>query len=66
MNDKDPMTGSAEEQAEYKRQIMDMIQQDIEERKQQRIAEFQATREAPAVIQGAVGTQGSITQALNG
>ena len=66
MNDKDPMTGSAEEQAAYKRQIMEMIQQDVDERKAQRIAEFQKSREAPAVIQGAVGTQGSITQALNG
>ena len=63
---KDPMTGTPDEQAAYKRQIMDMIQQDIDERKAHRIAEFERTRESPAVIQGAVGTQGSITQALNG
>jgi len=60
----DPMLGTDEEQAAYKRQIMDMIQQDIEERKAQRIAEFQRTRESPAVIQGVIGTQGSIIQSL--
>ena len=60
----DPMNGTDEEQVAYKQQIQNMIQQDIEERKKQRIVEFQATREAPAVIQGVIGTQGSIIQSL--
>lgn len=64
MNDKDPMLGSPEERSAYQQNIKDMIQQDIEQRRQQRLAEFLQTREAPAVIEGTVGTKDSLTQSL--
>lgn len=63
MND-DPMLGSREQQAAYRQQILDAIQEDVEQRKQQRLAEFLRTRESPAVIQGATGTADSLIQAI--
>ena len=60
----DPMLGTDEEQAAYKEQIQQLIEQDLEQRRQQRMAEFLSTRESPAVIQGAVGTQDSLIQSL--
>ena len=60
----DPMLGTDAEQAAYKEQIQALIEQDLEQRRQERMAQFLSTREAPAVIQGAVGTQDSLIQAL--
>lgn len=61
----DPMLGSEEERSAYKQKIQEMIQQDIEQRKQQRLDEFKRSRESPAVIQGSVGsTADALIQAL--
>lgn len=60
----DPMSGSEQERAAYQQQINDMIQADIQQRQQQRMADFTKTRESPAVLQGAVGTADSLIQAL--
>lgn len=65
MNDKDPMEGSQEERIAYQQQIKEMIQQDIEQRRQQRLAEFLQTREAPAVIEGATGGIDALVQSVN-
>ncbi len=65
MNGENPMFGSEEERAAYQSKIMDIIQQDIEQRRQQRMAEFLKTRETSAVIQGSVGTPDSLIQALD-
>ncbi len=55
-DDQDPMLGSADEQAQYKQQILDMIQQDVDQRKQQRMTEFLRSRDSKAVIIGMTGT----------
>lgn len=60
----DPMLGSADEQAAYRQKINDMIQQDIEQRKAQRLAEFQRTRETKAVVEGMIGTSDGISGAV--
>jgi hypothetical protein len=61
----DPMNGSPEERDAYLRQISDMIDQDIEQRRAQRLAEFQQTREQPAVLLGSTGGQDSIIQSID-
>ena len=61
----DPMLGSAEEQKAYIAKINDMIQQDVEERRASRIAEFQRTRDSKAVILGASGTSGGLISSID-
>ncbi len=56
----DPMTGSEAERAQYLQEINDMITQDVEQRRQQRMAEFQQTRDTKAVIVGVTGAEGLI------
>ncbi len=56
----DPMQGSDEEREQYLQEINDMIAQDVEERRQQRIAEFQSGIDTKAVIVGVTGAEGLI------
>jgi hypothetical protein len=65
MNGQDPMLGSADEQKAYRQQITDMIQQDVEQRRAQRIAEFQNSRQSRAVILGMTGTADGFSGAVN-
>lgn len=65
MNEDDPMLGSDAVRADYIQRIDDMIQQDIEQRRAQRLSEFQKTRESPAVLQGASGVSGGLAQSVD-
>lgn len=65
MKGQDPMLGSADEQKAYRQQIADMIQQDVEQRRAQRIAEFQGSRQSKAVIIGMTGTTDGFSGAVN-
>ncbi len=60
MNGDDPMTGSESERAQYLQEINDMIAQDVEQRRQQRIAEFNQNIDTKAVIVGVTGAEGLI------
>ena len=61
----DPMLGSAEEQKAYIAKINDMIQQDVEQRKSERIAEFQRTRDSKGVLLGGNGMSNNLVNAIN-
>ncbi len=56
----DPMLGSESERVQYLEEINDMIAQDVEQRRQQRMAEFQNSRDTKAVIVGVTGSEGLI------
>ncbi len=60
MNGDDPMLGSQDERDQYLQEINDMIAQDVEQSRQQRISEFQQTRDTKAVIVGVTGAEGLI------
>ncbi len=61
MNDKqDPMMGTDEQRKQYLQQINDMISQDVEERRSQRIVEFQRGIDSKAVITGVTGSNSFI------
>lgn len=49
------MQGSDEERAAYMEKIVGMIAADIEQRRAQRLAEFQASKEQKAIIVGVTG-----------
>ncbi len=66
MNDDDPMLGDEDTRQQYLQQINDMIAQDVEERRNQRMAEFQKTRESKAVIIGMTGTEDGLVGAIGG
>lgn len=66
MNEDDPMMGDEGTRQQYLAQINDMISQDVEERRNQRIAEFQKTRESKAVIIGMTGTEDGLVGAIGG
>ncbi len=66
MNDQDPMLGDDDTRQQYLQQINDMIAQDVEERRNQRMAEFQKTRESKAVIIGMTGTEDGLVGAIGG
>ncbi len=66
MNGDDPMNGDEDTRQQYLQQINDMIAQDVEERRNQRIAEFQKTRESKAVIIGMTGTEDGLVGAIGG
>ncbi len=65
-DDQDPMLGDEDTRQQYLQQINDMITQDVEERRDQRIAEFQKTRESKAVIIGMTGTEDGLVGAIGG
>lgn len=48
----DPMQGSPEQRRAYLDKINEMIQQDIEQRKAERLAEFKNSRDARGVLIG--------------
>ncbi len=60
MNGDDPMLGSADERSQYLEEINDMISQDVEQRRQQRISEFNQNIDTKAVIVGVTGSEGLI------
>ncbi len=62
----DPMLGDEDTRQQYLQQINDMIAQDVEERRNQRMAEFQKTRESKAVIIGMTGTEDGLVGAIGG
>jgi hypothetical protein len=64
MNDDDPMLGTEQERDAYQQQILDLVEQDADQRRQQRLSDFLRTRDSPAVIQGVVGPPDSLIQAL--
>ncbi len=66
MSDDDPMMGDEDTRQQYLQQINDMITQDVEERRNQRFAEFQKTRESKAVIIGMTGTEDGLVGAIGG
>ncbi len=66
MSDDDPMLGDDDTRQQYLQQINDMIAQDVEERRNQRMAEFQKTRESKAVIIGMTGTEDGLVGAIGG
>ncbi len=66
MSDGDPMLGDDDTRQQYLQQITDMIAQDVEERRNQRMAEFQKTRESKAVIIGMTGTEDGLVGAIGG
>ncbi len=66
MIDNDPMNGDEDTRQQYLQQINDMIAQDVEERRNQRMAEFQKTRESKAVIIGMTGTEDGLVGAIGG
>ncbi len=66
MSDDDPMMGDEDTRQQYLQQINDMIAQDVEERRNQRMAEFQKTRESKAVIIGMTGTEDGLVGAIGG
>ncbi len=66
MSDDDPMNGDDDTRQQYLQQINDMIAQDVEERRNQRMAEFQKTRESKAVIIGMTGTEDGLVGAIGG
>ncbi len=59
-DDQDPMLGSDEQRQQYVQQINDMIAQDVEQRKSQRIAEFQRGIDSKAIILGTTGSNSFI------
>lgn len=65
MTDEDPMNGDEAQRRAYLQQINDMIAQDVEERKAQRFAEFQQSRDSKAVILGVTGTSDSDISAVS-
>ncbi len=65
-DDQDPMLGDEDTRQQYLQQINDMIAQDVEERRNQRMAEFQKTRESKAVIIGMTGTEDGLVGAIGG
>lgn len=60
----DPMLGSAEQQKAYIEKINEMIQQDVEERRAARIAEFQRTRDSRGVLVGGSATSNALINAI--
>ncbi len=66
MSDEDPMLGDEDTRQQYLQQINDMIAQDVDERRSQRMAEFQKTRESKAVIIGMTGTEDGLVGAIGG
>ncbi len=66
MSDEDPMLGDDDTRQQYLQQINDMIAQDVDERRNQRMAEFQKTRESKAVIIGMTGTEDGLVGAIGG
>ncbi len=61
----DPMQGSDEERNQYLQEINDMIAQDVEERKQQRLNEFLKGRDSKAVIVGVTGVGDGLINAVS-
>ncbi len=59
-DDQDPMLGTEEQRQQYLQQIDDMIAQDVEQRKAQRIADFQRGIDSKAVITGVTGSDSLI------
>ncbi len=59
-DDQDPMMGTELQRQQYLQQINDMIAQDVEERRSQRIADFQRGIDSKAVITGVTGSNSSI------
>jgi hypothetical protein len=56
----DPMSGSESDRAEYLAEIMNMIAQDVEDRRAQRLAEFLETRDSKAIVLGVAGSDSMI------
>ncbi len=63
-DDQDPMLGTEEQRQQYLQQINDMIAQDVEQRRAQRIADFQRGIDSKAVITGVTGS-GSLIGAVD-
>jgi hypothetical protein len=63
-DESDPMLGSEEDRQAYFQKITGMIEQDVEERRAQRLAAFKGTRDSPAVVIGEVGTSDSLVRSL--
>lgn len=61
----DPMLGSDEERKAYVAKIDEMIQQDIEQRKAERIAEFKRTRDSRGVLVGGNGMSNNLINAID-
>lgn len=62
--DQDPLQGTLQEREDYVKQVFAMIEQDVEQRKAQRLAEFQKSRESKAVLVGGIGAEGSVVRSL--
>lgn len=65
MNEDDPMLGDESQRQAYLQQINELIAQDVEQRRAQRLAEFQGTRDSKAVILGVTGTSDSDISAVS-
>ncbi len=63
-DDQDPMLGDEDTRKQYLQNINDMIAQDVEQRRAQRMAEFQNSRESKAVIIGMTGVGDGLIGAL--
>ncbi len=59
-DDQDPMLGTDEQRQQYLQQINDMITQDVEQRRAQRIADFQRGIDSKAIILGTTGSNSFI------
>ncbi len=59
-DDQDPMLGTEEQRQQYLQQINDMIAQDVEQRRAQRVADFQRGIDSKAVIVGVTGSDSLI------
>ncbi len=59
-DDQDPMLGTEVQRQQYLQQINEMITQDVEERRAQRIAEFQRGIDSKSIITGVTGSNSFI------
>ena len=63
--DTDPMLGTDDDKQEYFQKITEMIAHDVEQRREQRLAEFQQGQYSKAVIVGVTGVGDGLINSVN-